>query len=360
MTMEELGELFTTARQEAGLSLEDVYHRTRISMYVLEGLESGDTAKLPHPVYTKGFIRSYAKLLGLDHEEIVHEYLALIGPVASLAIDTDIPELNVPRKLVKEKGSKYSLFLRIAFVLAIIAWLSVTYIFNETKSVPLFVENPEVTNDTGMVVSDVQIQDVTETEDMPEEESQGDEAANASNSTIDDVESVSANTTGQTATKTVNQSEELVLEGKVRGATQDVESSGDKNPGGIPTPIESPTRQIAKDETRTNSKVNISSGKAAVSAQPASNDKPKMRKHRLRIVATNRCWFKSIADKDVNPMKGEATLEPGQVMRLSFDKEMEIRVGNGGGVRLFVDGKPYPFKGVPDKPKTLVISMPGE
>ena len=43
---------------------------TKISRVILLALESGDRSSLPHPVYTKGFVKSYARLLGLDADEL--------------------------------------------------------------------------------------------------------------------------------------------------------------------------------------------------------------------------------------------------------------------------------------------------
>ncbi len=65
------GQLLRAARQERGLTLEDAERGTRIRRQFLEALEADDYQQLPPPVYVRGFIRTYARWLGLDAEEVV-------------------------------------------------------------------------------------------------------------------------------------------------------------------------------------------------------------------------------------------------------------------------------------------------
>lgn len=65
------GQILRAARQERGLSLEDAERGTRIRRQFLEALEADDYDRLPAPVYTRGFIRTYARWLGLDPEPIL-------------------------------------------------------------------------------------------------------------------------------------------------------------------------------------------------------------------------------------------------------------------------------------------------
>jgi cytoskeletal protein RodZ len=56
------------ARLDRGASLADVEAETRIRRKYLEALEAEDYSSLPATVYTRGFIRSYSRYLGLDPE----------------------------------------------------------------------------------------------------------------------------------------------------------------------------------------------------------------------------------------------------------------------------------------------------
>lgn len=61
-------------RESLGLSLEDVFQKTRIRSSYLEAIEKKEFHLLPDPVYTKNFIKTYAKFLGLDEKPIIQDY----------------------------------------------------------------------------------------------------------------------------------------------------------------------------------------------------------------------------------------------------------------------------------------------
>ncbi len=64
------------------VSLEEISAATKISLRLLSALESGDLAKLPAPVFIRGFIRAYCLHLGLDPVEKINTYLADVRPNA--------------------------------------------------------------------------------------------------------------------------------------------------------------------------------------------------------------------------------------------------------------------------------------
>ena len=71
-----LGERLRQKREDLGLSLKEIYLRTRIRPQFLEGIEKGEYSAFPSPVYTRGFIRTYLKQLG--EEELWEEFLPLL------------------------------------------------------------------------------------------------------------------------------------------------------------------------------------------------------------------------------------------------------------------------------------------
>lgn len=73
--METLGGLFRQTRERQRLSLEQIAFRTRIQQYHLHALEEEDFASLPAKVFVKGFVRSYARALGLDEENAIQLFL---------------------------------------------------------------------------------------------------------------------------------------------------------------------------------------------------------------------------------------------------------------------------------------------
>jgi cytoskeletal protein RodZ len=72
--MGELGELLRSTRQQRGLSIKQAEETTRIRQRHLEALENEDFAEMPAPVYTRAFLRTYARYLGLDGDEMVEQF----------------------------------------------------------------------------------------------------------------------------------------------------------------------------------------------------------------------------------------------------------------------------------------------
>lgn len=74
------GEELRRERLIREVSLEEISASTKISIRLLTALESSNLARLPAPVFTRGFIRSYSRHLGLDPDEMVNAYLADLAP----------------------------------------------------------------------------------------------------------------------------------------------------------------------------------------------------------------------------------------------------------------------------------------
>jgi cytoskeleton protein RodZ len=70
-----IGEVLKSARTRQGIEMAEVEERTKIRTKYLRALESEDWDVLPSPAYAKGFLRTYAQLLGLDADAIIDEYV---------------------------------------------------------------------------------------------------------------------------------------------------------------------------------------------------------------------------------------------------------------------------------------------
>jgi cytoskeletal protein RodZ len=66
-----LGERFRAAREARGLSLSDVAEQIRIRSVYLAAIEDQNWNAIGAPVYIRGFLRTYARFLGIDPEEAV-------------------------------------------------------------------------------------------------------------------------------------------------------------------------------------------------------------------------------------------------------------------------------------------------
>lgn len=72
--MEEIGSVLRQAREQLGLTLEEVERATRIRVRNLAILESGDWNTLASTVQARGFLKNYAEFLGLDAERLLTRY----------------------------------------------------------------------------------------------------------------------------------------------------------------------------------------------------------------------------------------------------------------------------------------------
>src|SRR2546426_6975146 len=68
------GEELRREREIRGISLKEISDATKISKRFLEAIERNDHRTLPAPVFTRGFVREYARYLGLNAEEMVTRY----------------------------------------------------------------------------------------------------------------------------------------------------------------------------------------------------------------------------------------------------------------------------------------------
>jgi len=87
--MGNFGNKFRKARESKKLSFDDVSNVTKIGSRMLKAIEEEDFDQLPGGVFNKGFIRSYAKHLGIDPEDAVNDYLALLQARVDSQGDTE-------------------------------------------------------------------------------------------------------------------------------------------------------------------------------------------------------------------------------------------------------------------------------
>jgi cytoskeletal protein RodZ len=77
--MESIGDFFKQVRETKGLTIDEVASKTRIRSDFVRALEEGNFAKLPDQVFARGFVRSYARSLGLDEEDAIHRFIQSAG-----------------------------------------------------------------------------------------------------------------------------------------------------------------------------------------------------------------------------------------------------------------------------------------
>lgn len=108
------------AREAAGLSIEVVAARLKMPSRVVQSLENDDIASIGAPVFVRGQLRSYARLVGIDLES------QLSGtPMASTAPSELISHTHTPRyRRVFEQTTRRAVYIFMTAAIAVPIWIA--------------------------------------------------------------------------------------------------------------------------------------------------------------------------------------------------------------------------------------------
>jgi cytoskeleton protein RodZ len=98
--MPTFGENLRREREMRGVTLQEIGESTKISLRLLRAIEEDHFSELPGGVFTRSFIRSYARYLGLDEEHVLAEYKRMAQP----ATDNDLARFVAPKPLALKSG----------------------------------------------------------------------------------------------------------------------------------------------------------------------------------------------------------------------------------------------------------------
>ncbi|MHB1005658.1 MAG: helix-turn-helix domain-containing protein [Chloroflexota bacterium] len=99
--MARLGDMLRAARQDMGVSLAEVEQATKIRRHYLVALEDEDFTALPESIYVYGFLKTYARHLGLDPEQAVQLFKEQSGRQELPGVQ---PETRIVREATKRRG----------------------------------------------------------------------------------------------------------------------------------------------------------------------------------------------------------------------------------------------------------------
>lgn len=115
--MESIGEFFKQVRDTKGLTLDDVALKTRIHPDFLIALEEGNFTKLPDQVFAKGFVRSYARSLGLDEEDAMRRFEGSAGAFYEKQAEREVLRLKQAEDDRRKKTNRKVVLAAIAVAL---------------------------------------------------------------------------------------------------------------------------------------------------------------------------------------------------------------------------------------------------
>ena len=97
------GDRLQAGRIEMGLSIEDVASRMHLSNDIVEAIEENNFNDITAPIFVKGYLRAYARIVSLDEDEMIQQYAEFYSdedpPISSISNLT--PEISTSDKRVK-------------------------------------------------------------------------------------------------------------------------------------------------------------------------------------------------------------------------------------------------------------------
>ena len=125
--MESVGELLRSEREAQGKTVEEVARVTKMSTLIVTALENDHFSALPAPVYVKGHLRTYARHLGLDEDEVVDTYLRFTQQQENEELDEwDVVELELHEEKQRAGRRWVWIAVAVAAVVAFIVWWSMS------------------------------------------------------------------------------------------------------------------------------------------------------------------------------------------------------------------------------------------
>lgn len=125
-----VGDVLRSARLAANLTVAEVANKLNLTASAVESIESSQFERLPGITFARGYIRSYAKILGLNSDQLAQQFDLQIG---SSTIDNAVHSIDRvgEARRVSRGMLKFSAF--VVFVLAVGAAYYAWQTFNAVK-----------------------------------------------------------------------------------------------------------------------------------------------------------------------------------------------------------------------------------
>lgn len=215
------GELLRQFREKKNLSVQEVASQLRLDPGIIEALENDDYERFPADTYIRGYLRNYAKLIGIDGDEIISLYESEAPEPPEI-----IPDVKHSTQVSSSDKPVKAFTYLVTFILVLLLliwWWQSNYVFNSGIRLTPFLNNstgvtqPENKQDKATVTQPAEIpatgtdseQAVPPLQPEPEPEPNQSEPAEPATNTAPESSAATATTTApaelentQTATST--------------------------------------------------------------------------------------------------------------------------------------------------------------
>jgi len=121
--MESMGEFFRQVRETKGLTIDEVASKTRIRSDFVKALEDGNFAKLPDQVFARGFVRSYARSLGLDEDDAIHRFTQSAGAYYDKQVERERLKVRQAEEERKRQANRKAVAIAIGIAILTLIFL---------------------------------------------------------------------------------------------------------------------------------------------------------------------------------------------------------------------------------------------
>lgn len=318
--LQEIGSLLYQERVKKGYRLEDISIYLKISIHTLQAIEEGTIESLPHLVYTKGFMRSYAQFLDIPEYELTSIFYR---------IDHTEKTTDEREDYSFEKKKFFSPYIwgSILIFLCILvgSWLfhSNNITFNSFDVITQVIDSSK---------KEVLLNQKKE-EKQPEvslsllkQQSQ----ENTKNNSSVVLTEVPENFQGNIVSK-----KELELSSKEDSSPQLSSQLDEKS---FSQSVDITTKPDVSDKNF---------------VEPVHINKPG-RKNIVVLKGLEDCWVHSTADKIETR---QFYVQQGQLFALSFSNSLVLKLGNAGGIELKYNGEKLPPVGRSGQVKTITLPL---
>jgi cytoskeleton protein RodZ len=319
-----VGELLREQRQELGLDINDVGEVLRIKPAFLEALEENRPQDLPGPTYVLGFVRAYARHLGLDDEWVLERYKAESAGVQAR------PDLAFPAPLA-ERSLPGGPVLLVALILAICGYGTWYYLSTGERARPERV---------AAVPPALQIPPP----DQVAADARGEAKASAPAPAAEPVPALKPPVNSPTPTP---------ANPPIAAASPAANAPGNPAnnprlgsglfPGSVAASTTSPNAAVPAPPDTAPPKAPAPEPAGVGSASAAPQDSAAAATGRIDIKATADCWVQIRAPDQ--SIVFSRVLKTGETYRVPARSGLVLRTGNAGALTIAVDGKQVPAIG---------------
>lgn len=379
MNFQEVGEILRQERLQKGLSIEEVMQETKVSRRHLEAIEDGRVEDLPHPVYVKGFINTYARMLSIE----VKGLGAAVDTAFAHVIEEEEQEerrRHRTRDITLSSGNRKSPGSKIIVVILLLAVLGGAgygvwwYFFqpgtngSSDSMQPAVVTpqstEPETEQETSGGMQNGQINRENDAQPMlppepvaPPVELIPEPLPGASSmEQPGNMPAPPGLTVPAEALPADGAQENAAGQGDTAAtAVAPVDASGQTESGqadvGLAEPGQTEAAQAEAGQTPENAE-EASGEKPIVIASSAARAADKSTVSILEVNGSGECWIEAKVDKDFTT---DFYVREGERVQLWFTRTLAVKFGNIGEVSLSYNGSPYTTSIPPSGVKTLTF-----